>query len=145
MDPFTALGVASNVIQIVEFSSRLISRTREIYHSRDGQLQDHVILDDAATNLSALVTELRSIEVPKPKEQTAADRQLIQLRQDCRTIARELHDQLERVRAQGGHQKWQSVYQAIKSVYSENRIAAIQSRLDNIRKQLDTVLLVTLR
>jgi hypothetical protein len=145
MDPFTALGVASNVIQIVEFSSRLISRTREIYHSRDGQLQDHVILDDAATNLSALMTELRSIEVPKPKEQTAADRQLIQLRQDCKTIARELHDQLEQARAQGGHQKWQSVYQAIKSVYSENRIAAIQSRLDNIRKQLDTVLLVTLR
>jgi Skp family chaperone for outer membrane proteins len=145
MDPLTALGVASNVIQIVDFSSRILSRTQEIYRSRDGRLQEHVILDDAATNLLELVTDLQNIQVPKRKQQTTADGQLVQLRNECKTVAQELHNLLEQAKIQGDHRKWQSVYQAIKSVYSENKIASVQLKLDGIRKRLDTVLLVTLR
>lgn len=145
MDPLTALGVASNVIQIVDFSSRLLSRTQEIYRSRDGRLQDHVRLGDAATNLLELVTDLQNIKVPRRRQQTVADRHLIHLRNECQEVAQELRGQLDRARIQGGHRKWQSVHQAIKSVYSENKITVLRSKLDGIRKQLDTVLLVTLQ
>ena len=145
MDPLTALGVASNVIQIVDFSSRLLSRTQEIYRSQDGQLQDHVRLDDAATNLLELVTDLQNIKVPGHRQQTVADRQLIRLRNECQEVAQELREQLDRARIQGGHRKWQSIYQAVKSVCSENKITVLRSKLDGIRKQLDTVLLVTLQ
>ena len=36
MDPFSALGLASNVVQFMEFGTKLISASLELYNSKDG-------------------------------------------------------------------------------------------------------------
>jgi hypothetical protein len=38
MDPLTALSLAGNIIQFVEFGSRLLSTAEELYHSSQGSL-----------------------------------------------------------------------------------------------------------
>ena len=48
MDPLSALGLASNIIQITEFTGKLISQSKEIYRSADGTLSEHAILEEAA-------------------------------------------------------------------------------------------------
>lgn len=51
MDPLTALGLASNIVQFVDFASKLISQSHEIYQSADGALEDNVALEHVAKNL----------------------------------------------------------------------------------------------
>ena len=59
MDPLTALGLAANIVQFVDFTSKLISQSHEIYRSADGALEDHVALENVANNLSKLSDELK--------------------------------------------------------------------------------------
>jgi hypothetical protein len=58
MEPLVALGLASNIIQIVDFSGRMLSRTREIYDSPSGTLQIYTDLEHAARNLEELSRDL---------------------------------------------------------------------------------------
>ncbi|KAH7093260.1 hypothetical protein FB567DRAFT_514985 [Paraphoma chrysanthemicola] len=60
MEPLVALGVASNIIQIADFSGRMISRSKEIYTSANGTLSVYTDLEDAARNLQELSRELEA-------------------------------------------------------------------------------------
>jgi hypothetical protein len=82
MEPLAALGIASNIIQIVDFASRLVSRGHELYQSADGRLAGHDVLDSAAENLSTLVIDLFEFDSAISREPTAADAQLVKLKAD---------------------------------------------------------------
>lgn len=58
MEPLIALGLASNIIQIADFSGRLFSRSKEIYTSTGGTLSVYTDLEDAAKNLQELTSYL---------------------------------------------------------------------------------------
>jgi hypothetical protein len=146
MEPLAALGVASNIIQIVDFASRLVSRGHELYQSADGRLASHAILDNASQNLLTLYNDLGKFQRPDPRNLNAADEQLVQLKIDSETVVNKLRDALEKAKLSGErHKKWQSIYQALKSVYNDKEISSLANQLDNIRKQVDTALLVSLQ
>jgi len=46
MDPFSAIGLAGNIVQFVDFGCKLFSQTREIYSSATGASRQ---IDDADT------------------------------------------------------------------------------------------------
>ncbi|OCL12856.1 hypothetical protein AOQ84DRAFT_372705 [Glonium stellatum] len=127
MDPLTALGFASNIIQIVDFTVKIISRGHELYDSADGILKDHAILEDAANNLSKLCVKLERLKklsaLSKYGKLSAADEQLLKLSKKSEEASTEIATALERVKVGGRHRKWQK----------------------EIRKQVDTALLVSLR
>jgi hypothetical protein len=39
MDPLTALSVAGNIVQFVDFAIRIVAKGNYIYHSSDGYLE----------------------------------------------------------------------------------------------------------
>ncbi|KAF2730953.1 hypothetical protein EJ04DRAFT_579444 [Polyplosphaeria fusca] len=145
MDPLSALGIASNIIQIVDFSSRIISRGHEIYTSADGQVKDHAILDDAAKNLAELYRDLQVYGKTDSHKATNADKQLVTLRKECESIVKSLRQALSKARLKSSSRKWQSIYQALRSVWNEKEISALATQLENVRRQIDTALLVSLR
>ena len=168
MDPLTALGLASNIVQFVDFASKLISQSHEIYRSADGALEDNVALEHVAKNLSKLGNELKSKRadittgrkalawggewarkdgsvISEPEKVTAAGKQLQQLSKDCSAVSNELLQELEKLKIKGPHKRWESFRQALNSVWSQEKIRALETRLEGIRKQLDTTLLVCLR
>jgi hypothetical protein len=65
MEPLVALGIASNIVQIVDFAGRILSRSKEISTSGNGSLAIHSHLVDVARNLRELSNEL-SEEAPGP-------------------------------------------------------------------------------
>jgi len=66
MDPLTALGLASNVIQIVDVSTRIVSKGQSIYKSADGTLAENMDAEAVATDLNLLNTKLQhSLEASK--------------------------------------------------------------------------------
>ena len=171
MEPLVAVGLASNIIQIVEFAGKIVSRSQEIYHSPVGILASHNILQEAGRNLSELLelfNEHNQLKTDRKIDQSSrlfsqhkgqkpsqnstgffaakrADEELHRLTSRTTEVTRKLRDAIYVVQVQGGNNAWQSIYQALRSVWSQNDIATIEQELDYIRKQVDTALLISLR
>ncbi len=58
MDPLTSLSLASNVIQIVDFSTQLVSKGYKIYKSADGTLAENVDIEAVTHSLKTLSGKL---------------------------------------------------------------------------------------
>ncbi|KAK7211699.1 hypothetical protein V2G26_018877 [Clonostachys chloroleuca] len=69
MDPFYSLSLASSVVQVIDFSSRLLSGSYQIYHSVDGHTDDDRELKERAAVLRKLASTLT-----KRTASTAVDR-----------------------------------------------------------------------
>jgi hypothetical protein len=47
LEAIAAVSVAANIIQVVDFSSRIVSRSRGLYNSAEGRTIDHADLNSA--------------------------------------------------------------------------------------------------
>jgi hypothetical protein len=147
MEPSTALAIASAVIQVVDFSSKVIARTREVYHSADGSIEENAHLQEAAANLEDLMLQLKSgiRKAPDIENQSTPHQRLLQLAQDSQIAADRLRKLLNKVKFNKNGDQRMALGQGLRSVLEQNNISALKARLDEIRKQVDTTLLVALR
>ncbi|KAF2443978.1 hypothetical protein P171DRAFT_23043 [Karstenula rhodostoma CBS 690.94] len=58
MEPLSALSLASSVVQLVDFSIKVVTNSREIYKSAEGASNAHSFLSNATGNLSELSATL---------------------------------------------------------------------------------------
>ncbi|KAF1837270.1 hypothetical protein BDW02DRAFT_175185 [Decorospora gaudefroyi] len=149
MEPLSAVSLASAVIQIVEFSSKVLQRTREIHTSADRTLRGTTVLEAAAANLNDLLRDieetLRVTGVASDASGKAADAQLIALAKDSQEVAKTLHATLHQVKRKKDGDKRNAFSQGLRSVLKQSTITALKDRLNSIRKQIDTALLISLR
>jgi hypothetical protein len=59
MDALSALSLAGNIIQFIDFGSRLLSNARELYKSSVGSLATHDEIVLITTDLKTLIKKLR--------------------------------------------------------------------------------------
>ena len=142
MDLFSALGLASNVITFIDFTSRLISGSLELYHSTDGSTASHKVLEDVTKDLENLcdgLTPTRSNGLgggPPDSEIT-----LLPLLEPCKELGHELLIVLKGLKVQGRGKAWKSARQALKSVWKADKIKNYKEQLDLYRSQLASRLL----
>jgi hypothetical protein len=144
MDPLTALGLASNIIQIISFTSDLISNSREIYKSADGKLVQNLELEAITRNLYDLSSHL-SFPRQRRKDLSDTDKELQELCKGCTRVSAQLIKVIQGLTVQGNHRKWGSFRQALNSVWEKDKIEELSKRLERYRSQIDTMLLVSLR
>ena len=60
MDPVTAIGLASSVVQFIQFGSSLASQANHIYKSAEGQLPEHIECSGSSKRLEELSGKVRS-------------------------------------------------------------------------------------
>ena len=148
MDPFTAIGVASNVIQIVDFSTRLVSKGQKIYKSADGTLAENVDTDTVAKDLGLLNRKLQTSFSRASKnggDLNEDDQSLLHLCEKCHALSVELLSKLEKLKVIGKHRKWKSARQALKSVCGKDDIEHFASRLGLYRDEINLNITVSLR
>jgi hypothetical protein len=145
MDPVTGFAVACGILQVIDFSSRIISRSHEFRESADGRIEQHVILDNAAAHLLDLCNGLQRYDGISVHRLNGADEQLYLIKLETELVVKELRNALDKAKLVGTHKKWRSFYQAFQSVWQDNDIAGLARRLDELRKQVDTALLFSLR
>jgi len=164
MDPFSALSLASNVVQFVDFGSKLVSRILEIHHSADGALAANVDLETIITDLrniseslgppggpntpengTSLVQLTDSCDAPGGLNALKNKTSLEQLADSCNALANELLSVLEGLKVEGRRKKWGSVRKALKSAWKEGEVKALSARLDMFRSQLTNRLVALLR
>lgn len=168
----TSLSLCANVIEVLNFSIKLVSKGYHIYKASDGTLIENYDAEVLAVDLqnsnatlsqvlyrserkpksfdastSSLTLALHRSPAPSRVDDDESDQELIDLCGACNKIAQELVDKLTRLRVQPGtrHREWKSARQALKSVWSKGEIDAAAARLKQYRDQLNTRILVSLR
>ena len=145
MDPLTALNLASNVIQVVDFSIRLVSKGVQIY--KDGRLLKNVDAKQTTQSLKELNGKLeRSIQDSRcGGSLSEEDQSLIRLCSSCESIANELLRRFGQIKVTGKHRKWKSARQALKSVTSKNEVEELARKLGMYRSEIILNVTVSLR
>jgi len=147
LDPLSALGLASNIVQFVDFTAKLVSKGHKIYQSDNGTLIENDELE--ATTRKIIDLNNRVVDSfersPHRAEFDKTDRDIKDICISCNKIAEQLLKVLETLKPGVRHSKWHSFRQALKSVWTKEKIEKLKAELDGYRKHLDTTLLVSLR
>ena len=138
MDPITAVSLAGTVIQFVDFTGKVISKSTEFYRSGRGEFAEHDDIETTAADLTKLNTQL--------KQTTAVDDPDLQaLCQACGDVADQLLAALAKVKVNGKGQKWQSLRKALRSIWSKEEIGQLEQRLASFRSELNLRITIGMR
>ena len=145
MDPLTAIGLASNVAQLVELSWKIVSKSHEIY--KHGALPEHRDTTIVTTDLKTVNDKLLEFLHRSEKEQNLSedDEALRRLCEASNKIAGSLIDRLETIKPGDEYRSWKSIRSALKSVWIKSELDETAARLQNYRTQLNTRILVSIR
>lgn len=174
MDPLSSLSIAAAAVQFVDYGTRILSDTCEVYSSATGHTSRHVELSVISQDLAVLANELESLSVKmqQPREGNAAE-MLKRLCNDCREVNSEVEKILGKLQACGvskfdldkdsflvamervspsGNMKLaskrelakNSVMVAIRAVLVDGKLKSLNRRMSRIRKQMTTAALVCL-
>lgn len=142
MDPLSALGLASNIVQFVDYISKLISTTHKLRISPSGTKIEYLELENIALNIQHLSHLASQEESPRSSILSKNDKTLRDLSSQCHEVSNELLSVLKSLEVKGKGERWESFYQALRSEWKKERIQELQLRLDRISSQLGTRVLI---
>ena len=143
LDPFSALGLAGNIVQFIQFGSDVFSKSREISKAASGASLENEELGSAAQRLQKICLGLQRSQSQRPGvTSTSSDTDSLQeLAESCRTAGEEILCALLHFEVQEPNKKWQSLGKALKTVWKKSEIQAMEKRLGSYRDQLMSHLL----
>ena len=145
MDPFAALGLAGNIVQFLEFSGKLISGASDLYRSADGSTATNRALESIYSDLEQLCAGLVPASKGESKSiRTKSETSLQPLLESCQKLGGEFLAVLEDLKVQGRRRGWQSVRQALRSVWKASEIQWYEKQLGAYRAQIATRILTML-
>ncbi|KAI9650418.1 hypothetical protein NHQ30_000432 [Ciborinia camelliae] len=137
LDPFSALSLASSIVQFVDFGSKVISSAAELHHSSEGALANNLELSTIVSDLNSISNNLAARHSQQEIQTYSKDEQaLIGLASQCKELSDKLLHDLDDLRIKGSHKIWASARQAIRSLWKEAYIAKTSKRLDEFRNEL---------
>ena len=134
MDPLTAIGLASSIVQFVDFSTKLIHGAREIYDSVSGETEENRSLEAVVSEMERLSSKLLS---PNNPQQTEDERALCRLAAECNILSDQILGLLEKIKPKDAKSKRQSAWAAVKNKLHEREKLELEKRLENCRSQLE--------
>ncbi|KAH6698160.1 hypothetical protein BKA61DRAFT_530992, partial [Leptodontidium sp. MPI-SDFR-AT-0119] len=140
MDPFTALSLAGNIIQFIDFGGRLLSNARELYKSSVGSLAVHDQIILVTADLDVLVKKLRESMYSGLGSEGDDDRwkNLREICDEAAMVAEELLERLETLKLNfdSKHRGWDTIKLAIRSLWNEKEITNLSDRLATLKGQI---------
>jgi len=146
LNPMSALALAANVVQFIDFSSKVVSKGCRIYLSVDGTLPKNLELEVVTNDLSRLAKGLKTHGLDNVS--ISGEENLLQtISDECSTIADELLTRLEKLKVKSDTKQrgWKSLRQALKSIWSKEDLDELSGRLSLFRDQLQFHILVSMK
>lgn len=128
-DPLAALGAASSIITLIEFSWKLFSSTKEVYQSATGQNEDNLVLEIVTKDVTRLNESINS-------SSSGLDSDLKALIKEARKVSDDLLKALDRLKAKHGTTVWTSFHVALKDVWKKDQIEGFSRRLARLQNQV---------
>lgn len=140
LDPISAIGLASSIVQFVQFGTKLVLEGLELYQSNDGALARN-------SELEAIVKDInqRSEILTNTSQPSEDDVAMQKLAESSRKIADELLKQLSSLRTPESHKRLQSSRKAMAAAWKKDRIADLERRLCRLQNQINQRLVFMMR
>lgn len=138
METLAIIGLVSNIVQFLDFSGRLISKSAQLYRSGDA-LAENVDIETATSHLILLNDKLKDAAT------ATSDGALESLCKSCDTVANMLLVALENVKVKDKQRKWESMRKALKSIWNKKDIEELERRLAGFREVLNLHIVMGLR
>lgn len=131
LEPLVAVSFASNILQFVHTTRKLIETTRELFDN--GAKTEHLELEAIARDLRIHLDEI-SIPLALAEHDQITDNQnaFEPLAQQCRQLTEELLAVLKDLKQHGNSKKFTSFAQALRTLWHEPQIEALRRRLNAI-------------
>jgi hypothetical protein len=131
MDPLTAIGLASNIIAFVDFSSKLVKVAAEVRRSTSGVTED---IGDAVTISKSLESMLAGLQTPPiPASAPHEDETLVLLAKNCSKTCVDLQELVKKIK---GKPSSSGLGPAWRVLRNGGKLAAMESRLEKFRGQI---------
>lgn len=146
MDPLSALSLSCNVLQIVEYGAKLLSKSAEYHSAADGTLNEHASLREVSQSLrglneelaAALPTSSSTSQIPMPQMR------LIAANNECMRLSNEFIELLDRLKV-NKHSSLESFRMGIKSLWYESKLKSMRASLAEAKSNLNVASLVYLQ
>lgn len=149
MEPVAAISLACNILQVVEFSTKVLTKSRQLRQSFSGILPENIELEKVVIHQRDLVQQLQkqvSTSVTTAQSQGyGGGTDLASLARLSIETANELLDVLERLKVRGNRTRWKSFRQAVKSLWKKEKVEEVLGRLQLIRDEIEFGVVMDLR
>jgi hypothetical protein len=152
--PLLAVGLATALVQTIDFSVNILSENHAIYPSSDGASPDNqTVLRDITNNfhrLSFRISENDAKRRGAEKKQaklSEAEQYLLKLSDELKELVDPLRNAFLHVQPRGSYSdpKWGSAREALLTVWKEKDIVTLTKKLKSVKKEVDSTLLFALR
>ncbi|KAK2775626.1 hypothetical protein CKAH01_03512 [Colletotrichum kahawae] len=143
MDPLTAIGLASNILSFIDFSSNLVRDAAKIYQSASGLPEE---LEDVAIITGNLESHMGRLSPPALSPSASPDdKALATLVGNCQKTCGELRQLVERIKGKGVGSRRDSFRVAWRSLRGKGKLEELEKRIEKYQTQILGQLLVRLR
>lgn len=135
-EPIAALGLACNVLQLVEVGHRTINLIKSVYHS--GSPDD--TLEENAAILEDILVEMKTSD--RPAKCPNREQQLLVAADRCSTAARDLREEIKFLVSNARQGSFASTLKVVtKTHWRRRRLERLKESLDRTEKLMQTGLL----
>ncbi|KAK6955382.1 hypothetical protein Daesc_003017 [Daldinia eschscholtzii] len=127
-DPFTALGTASSILTLVEFTWKLLTNTYTTYKSTTGG-------DDSNRILSLIAEDVTRFAEAISMAHDCEDG-LRELVEEARSISRELLEVLEKLQVRGIKTAWKSFVVTLNELWQSSEVKTLSERLIKLQNAI---------
>jgi len=138
LDPLTAVSLAATVVQFVDFTSKVISKTKELRNATHGASNTFSSIEIVTTDLHTLSEKLASgvQKIAEAGQQSENERALGELSSRCIRLSEKLINRMKDYNAQKGDGGLKVIFKATKAVWSRKELDDLTIELDQFRNQL---------
>lgn len=129
MEGLTALSLALNVIQLVDFGHKILSKANELRKSFDGALEDNRFYELIIKDLEQLLDRIERSSAPKSWPNFR------KFRDDSLGLAKDFLDALEELKVKEDTSRWKTLRKALKAVRSKDKINDWKAKLDLLKDE----------
>lgn len=142
MDPFSAIGLASNIISFLDIGYKLLSKSKDIYKSTTGTTALNNELLSETRQLQG-VTE--GLQMPRLVGLSDQELALKQLAAECSTVSSDLARLINDLKARNPNSKRESLRAAFRDWKKKDKKDDLKLRLDRCRDQLNLQIVTLMR
>ncbi|KAE8452586.1 hypothetical protein EG329_013845 [Mollisiaceae sp. DMI_Dod_QoI] len=132
LDLFSDLGLAGNIVQFIDFASKLVSKNVELYRSSSGEPTEYT-LEQAILDLRNLSDGLI---IQYSSSKLGGNGGIANVALACKSEAKKFSVVLDRVQIKHGSHQLQSVHQALANEWRKKEIEEFRTNLMQLQTQL---------
>ena len=145
MDPVSIFSLVCGIVQIVDFSAKVLSTSKELYDR--GSLAEHEDVDFMSIYLIKLHADLITTgrHASSGVSGEPGRQEILKLAGKCAQTALELHNQLEKLKPASKGRKREALKKSFKTIWTKKDLDRLGKELDSYQQALTTKIVINLK